>query len=89
MRHHYVREEGNTSGDHFAVGNTSDGRVLVQLQHEGQQVRLDISPEDALFMALEIIRKRDIAIQRAAEYPVLVQTYLEKQALLENKSETS
>lgn len=52
----------NDRGDHFGVSYTAaylpgtEAKVLVQLQEGFEQVRVGMSPEDAEFMAKELLR---------------------------------
>lgn len=62
MRHNYIRDDA--SGDHWAVGASAHFQnVLVQLQSEGEQVRLAIPEDEAVAMAEAILRT--VAKQRA------------------------
>ena len=55
MLHRYLRDD--TSGDHWAVGySESTPCVLVQLQQDGEQVRVQMTPEQADAMAEELRR---------------------------------
>jgi hypothetical protein len=59
MLHQYVKTDN--SGYHWAVGSSTffvpekQGQVLVQLQEEGEQVRLALSAEQAEDMATELL----------------------------------
>lgn len=65
MLHNSVSDDN--SGDHWAVGTDSSHyagkpcRVLVQLQSEGEQVRLALSPKHAEDMARELLLKANKA----------------------------
>lgn len=55
MLHHYLRND--TSGDHWGVSlSSSVPCVLVQLQQDGEQVRVQMTPEQADAMAEELRR---------------------------------
>ena len=57
MIHHYTNEKSPRSGDHWAVGSNTGPNpvVLVQLQENGDQVRLGMTPEQAENMARELL----------------------------------
>lgn len=58
MRH----TETAVPGNHWAVGKTFFGpTVLVQLQENGEQVRIPLLPEEAERMAGELIRFAELA----------------------------
>ncbi|PPC84397.1 MAG: hypothetical protein CTY35_01975 [Methylotenera sp.] len=58
MRHHYTT--GDNSGNHWAVGvNSSESLVLVQIQHNDEQVRLPMTVMQARAFAKELIRNAD------------------------------
>lgn len=49
MRHHYIKND--LSGDHFAVGSSiQTSQVLLQVQENGQQVRIPLTLEQTLFL---------------------------------------
>lgn len=55
MIHHSIHPESN-SGDHWGVGsNEYSGLVLVQIQENGEQVRLGLTLEHAEAMAAAIM----------------------------------
>jgi hypothetical protein len=60
MIHHYIKEDA--SGDHYAVSHSSTGSVLIQLQENGEQVRLAISPEQAIHLYEEIKKHAILAL---------------------------
>lgn len=47
MEHNYTNTTDDNSGDHWAVGNNGDDKVLVQLQVNGDQVRIPLTTEQA------------------------------------------
>lgn len=58
MQHQYL--DDSTSGDHWSVGGgtTETGAtVLVQLQGEGEQVRIALTPEQAEAMSAALARQ--------------------------------
>ncbi len=49
MRQYYIKND--RSGDHFAVGsNTQTNQVLLQVQENGEQVRIPLTLEQTLFL---------------------------------------
>ncbi len=58
MRHNYLRDD--TSGDHWAVGTSQYNTVLLQVQENGEQVRIQMTVEQAEHCATELL----LAIQR-------------------------
>ncbi len=55
MLHHYLRDD--TRGDHWGVSySRTEPCVLVQLQQDGEQVRVQMTPEQAEAMAEELRR---------------------------------
>lgn len=48
MLHNNIKDDN--SGDHWAVSHNSNGKVLIQLQENGEQVRVALTPEQALYM---------------------------------------
>ena len=50
--------------DHYAVSFNSIGQVLVQLQQNGEQVRVGLTPDEARHMAQLLLAKADAAQQR-------------------------
>lgn len=45
MKHNYITDDVN--GDHWAVSRDGNGNVLVQVQEEGLQARVAITPQIA------------------------------------------
>ncbi len=64
MRHVYLRNDA--SADHYAVGlNSQPGTVLAQLQAQGEQVRVVLTPEQARDFARRLLLAADKAPQPA------------------------
>lgn len=64
MKHNYLRND--TSGDHWAAGlcPALPGRpatVIAQLQSEGEQVRIALTPDQAIAFAQELLRHAEQA----------------------------
>lgn len=60
MIHNSIKDD--TSGDHYAVGQNSHGGVgvvLAQIQSDGEQVRISLTPEQARHFAKGLILKAD------------------------------
>lgn len=55
MLHHYIREKGDRSGEHWGVSK-SHRSVLVQIQEGPLQCRIELSPEQAEEFAAELLR---------------------------------
>lgn len=63
MRHNATAAPDN----HWAVGKTTFGAtVLVQLQENGEQVRIPLLPQEAERMAAELLRFASLARQSPA-----------------------
>lgn len=45
MKHYYVNDD--LKGDHYAISHNSNKEILVQIQENGEQVRLPVSLEQA------------------------------------------
>ncbi len=59
MLHHYL-DLSDTNGDHYAVGRSGmTQKVLAQLQSDGEQVRLALTPERARHFAQLLLAKAD------------------------------
>lgn len=59
MLHHYL-DTSNTSGDHYAVSRSGMvAKVLAQLQSEGEQVRVALTPAQARHFARLLLAKAD------------------------------
>jgi len=54
MRHNYIKNDN--SGDHWATNTNSYGCVLVQLQGDGEQVRVILNIEQAEDFAQRLLR---------------------------------
>ena len=54
MLHNHIKDD--SLGDHWAVSHNSNGKVLVQLQENGDQVRVALTPEQASYM-IEKLKK--------------------------------
>lgn len=63
MIHNYVRND--LSGDHWGTGVSQHKEVLVQLQKDGEQVRLNMSPEEAEHLARALLHRAEQAREAA------------------------
>lgn len=55
MLHHYIRNDN--SGDHYAVGiDTTNQVVLIQIQDNGEQVRITLTPQQSIDLATLIVK---------------------------------
>lgn len=72
MKHNYISDD--ISGDHWAVGNNGENKILIQLQQNGEQVRIGIDINTAYSFANQIlsnINKLHVlqTIQPSQEFP--------------------
>lgn len=59
MLHHDVKEDN--SGDHWAVSNDNQGKVLIQLQESGEQVRVALNATQAREMLSQLVKVIEIS----------------------------
>lgn len=56
MRHNII--QGNANFDHYAVGvNSQEESVICQVQENGNQSRVSLSPEEAVHLALLLLNQ--------------------------------
>lgn len=59
MLHHDIKKDN--SGDHWAVSNDNQGKVLIQLQESGEQVRVALNATQAREMLSQLIKVIEVS----------------------------